>query len=285
MTIIQLLLAAPDLIGKPLKTDLPYSLISSLEVTKVGGYDHCGDNATMWAEHSGDPNYNLLNQCCQAMNGPNPSGLGYTTISQKTMSYMVAPGPGRADFVRYWKLMAEAAAEHPSAFAAELMNEPMSIKRREMFDTWKECAEAINAVVPDMSVALADTGEGAVLPSWVTDLLGPGEDISEATLKWIKASKTMFYAWHWYGSPKEPKDAIANMQAIGSKWNVPTFATEFMSCNIWKACAAAKISHSYWHYSSYCNTGKSFGNRKVPSDTFGACILGWAGGNSDYTCQ
>jgi hypothetical protein len=160
--------AAPELIGKPLETGLPYSLVSSLEVTKTGGYDHCGNNATMWAKFSGDPNYNLLNECCQAMNGPNPPGLGYTTISQKTMSYMVEKGAGRTAFVRYWKLMAEAAADHPSAFAAELMNEPMSIKRKDMFDTWKECAEAIHAVVPDMSVALADTGEGAVLPSWVT---------------------------------------------------------------------------------------------------------------------
>ena len=32
--------------------------------------------------------------------------------------------------------------------------------------------------------------------------------------------------------------------------------------------------------SSYCNTGPWFGNRTVPTDTFGACILGWASGNS-----
>ena len=33
------------------------------------------------------------------------------------------------------------------------------IFRREMYDTWKESAEAINSVIPDMSVSIADTGE------------------------------------------------------------------------------------------------------------------------------
>ena len=68
--------AAPDLIGKELETNLPYSLISSLQVKKVGGYGHCGGNAAMWAEHAGDPNYNLLNQCCQAMNRCRERGAG-----------------------------------------------------------------------------------------------------------------------------------------------------------------------------------------------------------------
>jgi hypothetical protein len=66
--------AAPELIGKPLHTALPYSLISSISVTKTGGYDHCGTDATKWAAHAGDPNFNLLNECCQAMNSGNGSG-------------------------------------------------------------------------------------------------------------------------------------------------------------------------------------------------------------------
>ena len=112
--------AAPDLIGKQLTTGFPYSLISSLQVTNVGGYDHCGDDAEKWAAFSGDPNYNLLNECCQAMNGPNPGGLGYTKISQATMNYMIEEGQGRDDFVRFWRLMAEAVVDHPRAFGFEL---------------------------------------------------------------------------------------------------------------------------------------------------------------------
>ena len=52
----------------------------------------------------------------------------------------------------------------------------------------------------------------------------------------------------------------------------------------WKAATAANISHAYWHYSAYCTTGAAFGNRSVPSDTFGGCMLGWAGGDSSYSC-
>ena len=47
------------LIGKPLETHLPYSLVSSLNVKNVGGYDHCGQNETMWAQHAGDPEPHL----------------------------------------------------------------------------------------------------------------------------------------------------------------------------------------------------------------------------------
>eukprot|EP00966_Prymnesium_polylepis_P100510 2327587-Prymnesium_polylepis.1 len=162
--------AAPELIGKPLTTGFPFELISSLRVDKLSGYDHCGDNATMWAAHAGDPNYNLLNECCLAINGGNPGATGYTTIAQKNMDYMINDGPGRTAFVRFWTLMADAIKQHPSAFAIEPMNEPMSINRRDMYDTWRAVTEAVAALIPDISVAVADTGEGAVLPGWVDEL-------------------------------------------------------------------------------------------------------------------
>ncbi len=71
-----------------------------------------------------------------------------------------------------------------------------------------------------------------------------------------------------------------NAVAIQDAWSVPSFYTEGMSCDAWSAAQEAGISTSYWHYSSYCNTGPWFGNRTVPTDTFGAYILGWASGNS-----
>lgn len=73
--------AAPELIGKPLSTGFPYNLISSLEITKLEGFDYCGLDETKWAEHAGDPNYNILNECCYKMNYGNPGPLGFTTIS------------------------------------------------------------------------------------------------------------------------------------------------------------------------------------------------------------
>merc|ERR1711998_422609 len=100
--------AAPELIGKPLVTGFPFELVPSLQITKLSGYDHCGSNETKWAAHAGDPNYNLLNECCLAINSGNPGATGYTTIAQKNMGYMISDGPGRAAFVRFWTLMAEA---------------------------------------------------------------------------------------------------------------------------------------------------------------------------------
>lgn len=265
-----------ELLGKPLSTDLPYSLVPSLDVKKTGGYDHCGSDASKWAAHAGDPNYNLLNPCCQAMNSGNPGGLGFTTISQKTMDYVVKEGPGRADFVRYWRLMAEAVKDHPSAFAFELMNEPMSLLRDSYMDTWRACADAIHDVIPDASVAICDIGETSLLPAWVTDLTGGNFFINKTTLSWIESGKAnVFYAWH-YGPADQ---AVKNMAEVSRKYGIPTFGTE-LGCDQFEAAKHNNISHSYWHYSSYCNTGPAFGNRSVPDDTFGACILGWASGNS-----
>ena len=69
------------------------------------------------------------------------------------------------------------------------------------------------------------------------------------------------------------------VRAHAGECRVPTFGTE-LGCDQFDAAAAANISHSYWHYSCYCDTGPAFGNRSVPEDTFGACILGWRSGDS-----
>eukprot|EP00660_Eupelagonema_oceanica_P002874 gene2874-12398_t len=188
--------AAPGLIGRPLETALATLNISDeVAVTKVGGYEHCGTNATKWAQHAGHPNYNILNECCLAMNGRNPVGLGYTTINQKIMDYTIEDGPGRADFVRYWRLMAKAVAKHPSAFGAELMNEPLTVKRRHYMATWRACAEAINAVIPDMSVSIEDVGAGAIDPSFAMNVSGSEFlwAIDPDTEKWIEQADTVFY--------------------------------------------------------------------------------------------
>jgi len=278
-------LAAPELIGKPLETGFPFSLISSLNIKKLSGYDHCGDDDTKWAAFAGDPNYNLLNECCRAINGGNPGATGYTKIAQKNMDYMINEGAGRTAFVRFWTLVAHAITQHPSAFAIEPMNEPMSINRRDMYDTWREVTEAVTAIVPDLSVAVADTGEGAVLPGWVdelTDLLPlPYLTPSRDTVTWMQASNNLFYAWHYYGNPSTPAAAVSNAQGIMSDWSMPSFLTEHMDCNAWWAAYNASISVSYWHYSCYCDTDPMFGNKTVPTQTFGACILGWGAGSTD----
>ena len=155
-----------------------------------------------------------------------------------------------------------------------------------MYQTWRAAATAINAIIPDMSVSVADTGEGTVMPWWLQKLSLASLDIEEDTIQWMKESKTLFYAWHWYGSPNNPETAIKNAQEKGNEWKMPTWCTESMSCDVWNACDKANISHSYWHYSAYCDTSAAyFGYKKVPEDTFGACILGWAAGDSQYKCE
>lgn len=282
--------AAPELIGKPLTTGFPYNLISSLKIENVAGYDVCGADESKWAKFAGDPNYNLLNECCQAINSPNPGATGYTKINQKAMDYMIKPGQGRDEFIRFWRLMSEAVVDHPSAIAAELMNEPMTIFRKHAFNTWKETAIVVNSIIPDMSVALADTGEAPLIPSWISKFygfFGAALRIDSETEDWIKKTTTLFYAWHYYAAPpKDAASAIANVQAVSKAWDVPSFATEFMRCDVWEAAEAAGISRSYWHYSSYCDTRPDyFGEKVLVDETFGACILGWGGGNSHYTCD
>ena len=127
--------------------------------------------------------------------------------------------------------------EHPSAFAAELMNEPMSIYRGAMYDTWKATAEAINAIIPDMSASLTDVGNGLYFSDWPFEHDAAGL-ISPSTIKWIKESQNLFYAWHFYGNQEDTNNAITNALALGNAWNVPIFLTEFMSCDIWKLAVA-----------------------------------------------
>ena len=49
------------------------------------------------------------------------------------MHFMLSEGSGRAAFVRFWRLLATAVKEHPSAVAAELLNEPNTMRRRQLF--------------------------------------------------------------------------------------------------------------------------------------------------------
>jgi hypothetical protein len=256
--------AAPHLVGKPLETSFPFNILNAISIYKTPGYSHCGNNKEKWAQHTGDPDYNVKNECCRAMNNGNPGSLGFTSLAQATMTHMLKPGSGRDDFVRYWRLMAEAVRDHPSAVAAELINEPMSIERQLMFDTYRACQEAINQVIPDMSVSIMDVGENAVVPSWVGALPIPSVGLSKETVVWIKNSKTLMYTWH-YGSV--PED-IVEVESISLAWNVPTVGTE-LNCNHMAAAKKAFISHFYWHYSSYCN-----------HKGFGKCILGWGAGGS-----
>lgn len=138
-----------------------------------------------------------------------------------------------------------------------------------------------------MAVAFADFADSALgagaLPLWVIKLLGDGVDVSRQTISYLKASRTAFYPWHESGDA-EPEDNLRRVAKISRDWGVPAFATEVYSCYMWNASAAVNASTYYWHYSSYCTTGRSFGNRTVPDQTFGSCILGWASAATVSPC-
>ncbi len=91
--------------------------------------------------------------------------------------------------------------DHPSAFAAELMNEPMTINRRESYETWRAAAEAIHEIIPDMSVSITEIGESTFIPDWLTKLHGAGFLIKDETVEWIKKADYLFYSWHYYCPP------------------------------------------------------------------------------------
>ena len=48
------------------------------------------------------------------------------------------------------------------------MNEPMSINRMDLYESWRAAAEAIHAIISDMSVSLTEIGESAEIPDWIT---------------------------------------------------------------------------------------------------------------------
>lgn len=52
------------------------------------------------------------------------------------------------------------------------MNEPMSINRMDLYESWRAAAEAIHAIISDMSVSLTEIGEAAEIPDWMTKWIG-----------------------------------------------------------------------------------------------------------------
>ncbi len=259
--------AAGDLIGKPLKTNFPYNLF--VDVRNINGYNKCENDEVKWAKFAGDPNYNILNPCCQILNSyGNPGGLGFTTISQATNAFIF--NEGKHYFVNYWRLMAEAVKNHPSASLMEFSNEPMYIYRAEMYEVWREIAEAVNEVIPDMLVSLIDPFEAMLLPYWVKTIT-PNFDIKKETIEWIRKSKTAYYAVHYLGDRGGIDEALAAARALQKDWNVPIVITEYDG-KYRKVYDEHEFSLTEWRYGEYCNTGDRFINikDKVP---FGACIL------------
>ena len=257
-------LATPGEIGRPLR--------GALRKQPDG---KCGeDDVAGWAAHAGEDDYNTANGCCLRYNQGGWSDLMATEQAQATLHFWVATDRGRGLYAAFMGKLAAAVADLPAAVGIEPMNEPPSPNLAALYRLWEQCEAAIHAAVPDMAVAIADTGE-APLPG--THVLLP-----PAAHQWVARAPHLFYAWHWYGTPKDPNDALRNAQDIARKFGVPSLLTEFMSCTVQQLAEKAGVGYLYWHYSSYCNTRPS-AQYDPTKAAFGACITGWGAGDSNRT--
>mmetsp|Transcript_4606 Transcript_4606/g.8785 ORF Transcript_4606/g.8785 Transcript_4606/m.8785 type:complete len:348 (-) Transcript_4606:20-1063(-) len=272
-------LAAPDSIGKP-----PHPLPGTAHLWPEQDDGLCGfDDDENWGMFAGQPDYNIKNPCCIRFNGGGTSWarLGFTWSAQETMNFLFRKPEGRAKYVRYVRLLAEAVKGKPAAFGIETFNEPPSIDRPDMYETWREIYEAVQEVLPGMAVSVQDTGQAALgirqLGLWPSQM------------KWLRESEFLFYAFHLYALPKDPEKGIKNVAWFRDKWNMPALMTEFSSCDAKIPAAAQGIGWSFWEHSGFCDTPVRQGETEkiCPEEgcNFGACITG-TGGNSgaDWTC-
>jgi hypothetical protein len=273
-------LATPDEIGRPLRG------IDTLQ--KDGS---CGTNDTeSWAKFAGDPDYNIKNRCCRVLNAGNDWGaMSGSQQAQATMAYLLS-ARGRPHYARYTALLAAAAKSHPSVVGLELMNEPPTINRMGLFTLWEQCYRAIRAVYPLLAVGVMDPSQAA---------LGLGDlDLTPATIKWLKEASHLFYAFHWYGTPKPVGSAVRNAQRFGRRHSMPCLLTEFggyggsYGCNTQGNASAAGVGSAYWHYDDYCwpkhcpGNGTADGHCPLEQGPrWGACITGWGSGNESFHCH
>ena len=228
-------LATPNQIGKPL-----YPLPTLDDGT-------CGlDDTLGWAEYAGDVDYNIKNPCCRKRNGGDWGRLTSTVQAQETMLYLFTKG--RDMFADFVGRVAAAVDGKDAAFGIELMNEPPNFERGNMYATWRAAAQAARKASPDIAVGVADTASAA-LP--IRDV-----GLSDETVEWLMdGDDYLFYAFHWYGKPEAPEDAVANAIDMGERWGMPVHLTEFggyggddYGCRTQRAARAAGVGSSYWHY-------------------------------------
>jgi hypothetical protein len=235
-----------------------------------------------WALHAGDPNYNLLNPCCLRWNAPGGwgSNIEVTDFAELQIEQLVGTAVGRQAYATYIGLLAEAVSEHPAAIGVELMNEPPTIDRANLYKMFEQCYDAVRKVAPDLAVGVADTGND---PAYSDDALLPA-----ATREWLRKATHLFYAYHCYGtacglpSPKTPADAVANVVKLTKAWGAAAFCTEFGTSGIAEASAAAGIGWTQYQYNGFCNVPCGQGQNTCPDANktcipgtpcaFGACI-------------
>ena len=239
--------------------------------SKLAGKCSVTDFAS-WRAAAGDPNYNVLNECCTRINVPGPWGMALdpSVGVQLTFAHLVTTAEGRSSYAAYVKLLAEAVASHPAAIGIELMNEPpfwqdMPFEASSLFDLFRECYDAVRAVSAELAVGVADSGQ---VPRYSND-----DHLNAATRAWLRSNATthLLYTFHHYNSGFPPfNESIANANALSKLWKAAPVMTEFGFDAADAAFATqAGVAWTYYEYNSYCNVPvRSFASSLSSSSSF-----------------
>ena len=256
------------LIGKPLVSTASPAF-GKCSLTDLAG----------WEQHAGDPQYNILNECCTAINAPGNwgSALIPTLGVQLTFEHLVGTQVGRHAYATFVGLLTRAVANHSAAIGIELMNEPPfypePIQASQLFDLYRESYDAVRSVSDELAVGVADAGDVALsandthLPACVRD--------------WLRNNTTrLMYNFHAYRSYLFPpfNVSVANAKALAALWGgaVPVL-TEFSEADA-KLADEAGVDWTIYQYNSYCSVPAQASpdptSNCTPGDAcaFGACI-------------
>merc|ERR1712178_307027 len=116
--------------------------------------------------------------------------------AQDGATYLFA-GEGRSYYVNFLRLLAADVKDKPAAVAIELFNEPFPLNLRNlrsgMFETWRQCYNAIQKEAPGMLVGVMTIGSGAI-PVAETEGMLPWPIL--AFTEWLRVQRYLFFAWH-----------------------------------------------------------------------------------------
>jgi len=240
----------------------------------------CSDSdVTSWRQHAGDPNYNVLNECCIKLNDPG-AGWGMKLDPalqvQLTFAHVVGTSAGRQAYSAYVGMLARAVAQHPAAIGIELMNEPPFMSQapfetRWLYELYKDCYDAVRAVSAELAVGIVDEGSVA---KYADD-----DHVPSDIRSFLRNDAThLFYAFHWYHGgvfPPDIRQSIANAKSISALWKAAPVITEFpgRTMDLIEPLDEADISWAYYEYNSYCTVPDRGSNCSAGMPcAFGACI-------------
>ena len=232
-----------------------------------------------WAKFSGDPEYNVKNECCVQYNNPG-GGWGKKLVPsvgvQAAMAHLIGTAVGRSSYAAYVGLLAAAVADHPAAVGIELMNEPPILNFRaeehKLYDLYEECYAAVRSVSDELAVGVADAGQ---VPRYAGD-----EHLSSSNKKWLESATHLMYTFHWYGGgfPEFPASLDNAAKRAAYMGAVPVLTEFHWDADKADQATEAGVMWTYYQYNGFCNVPAAYsadpdnGCLAGEDCEFGACI-------------